>query len=260
MYHGQRYSTCYITLNTGKSYRGSVVWSNSDIDMAIIKINEKKLPFATLGDADSIQVGESVYAIGNPIGFEFQRTVTSGIVSALNRTIKLEENGEEVYMEDLIQTDATINPGNSGGPLLNIKGEVVGINTIKITSAEAMGFAVPINVVKPVIQSFIQTGKFQEANLGIFAYDKNVIPYINQTISTSKSESGIYVASVILNSTAAKAGIKKGDIITAMDEKNLERMCELREYIYTKKPNDEVILKIKRGNRKLQLKVNLESK
>lgn len=260
MSHGQKYSTCYITLNTGKSYRGSVVWSNTDIDMAIIKINEKKLPFATLGDADTMKVGESVYAIGNPIGFEFQRTVTSGIISALNRTIKLEENGEEVYMEDLIQTDATINPGNSGGPLLNMRGEVVGVNTIKITSAEAMGFAVPINVVKPVIQSFVQTGKFEEANLGIFAYDKNVIPYINQTISTTKNQSGIYVASVIFNSAAEKAGVKKGDIITAIDEKKLGRMCELRSYIYTKKPNEEVTLTIKRGGRQLQLKVKLERK
>ena len=110
---GKRYSTCYITANSGQTYNGTVVWSNSDIDMAIIKIKEKNLKYATLGDSDDIKVGESVYAIGNPIGFEFQRTVTSGIVSALNRTIKLQENGEETYMEDLIQTDATINPGNS---------------------------------------------------------------------------------------------------------------------------------------------------
>ncbi len=260
MYHGQKYSTCYITLNTGKNYEGSVVWSNTDIDMAIIKINEKKLPYATLGDSDNIQVGENVYAIGNPIGYEFQRTVTSGIVSALNRTIKLEENGEETYMEDLIQTDATINPGNSGGPLINIKGEVVGINTIKITSAESMGFAVPINVVKPVIESFSKTGKFSEASLGIFAYDKNVIPYINENINTTKTQSGIYVANVIRNSTAEKAGIKDGDIILSIDNKSLERMCELRGYIYTKQPNDEVILKILRGNRQMEITLKLDRK
>ena len=95
------------------------------IILVIIKINEKKLNYASLGDSDAISVGESVYAIGNPIGYEFQRTVTSGIISALDRTIRLEENGEETYMEDLIQTDATINLGNSGGPLINIDGEVV---------------------------------------------------------------------------------------------------------------------------------------
>lgn len=206
---GKKYSTCYITLSTGKSYKGSVVWSNTDIDMALIKINEKNLTYATLGDSDNIEVGENVYAIGNPIGFEFQRTVTSGIISALNRTIKLEENGEEIYMEDLIQTDATINPGNSGGPLINIKGEVIGINTIKITSAEGIGFAVPINSVKSVIDSFIKTGKFSEASLGIFAYDKNVIPYISDTVNTMKTTTGIYVAKVNQKSNAEKAGIKE---------------------------------------------------
>lgn len=110
---GKKHSSCYITLNTGNSVKGTVVWSNSDIDMAIIKISEKNLPYVTLGNSDEIKVGEKVYAIGNPIGYEFQRTVTSGIISALNRTIKFEENSQEKYMEDLIQTDATINPGNS---------------------------------------------------------------------------------------------------------------------------------------------------
>lgn len=162
---GKKNSTCYITVNTGKTYTGTVVWSNSDIDMAIIKINEKKLTYAKLGDSDQIAVGETVYAIGNPIGYEFQRTVTSGIISAKDRTIKLEENGEDIYMEDLIQTDATINPGNSGGPLINSEGEVIGINSIKITSAEGIGFAVPINTIKSVIESFSKTGKFEEARL-----------------------------------------------------------------------------------------------
>lgn len=162
---GRKNSTCYITLNTGKTYTGTVVWSNSDVDMAMIKINEKKLNYAILGDSDKVDVGQTVYAIGNPIGYEFQRTVTSGIISAKDRTIKLEENGQDVYMEDLIQTDATINPGNSGGPLINSNGEVIGINSVKITSAEGIGFAVPINTIKSVIESFNKTGKFEEARL-----------------------------------------------------------------------------------------------
>ena len=133
--------------------------------MSIIKINAKKLKCANLGDSDKTVVGQSVYAIGNPIGYEFQRTVTSGIISGKDRTIKLEENGQEVYMEDLIQTDATINPGNSGGPLINNSGEVIGINSVKITSAEGIGFAVPINSVKSVIDSFKNENKFEEARL-----------------------------------------------------------------------------------------------
>ena len=147
---GEKYSKCYVTLVDGKTYDGSVVWSNTDIDMAIVKINQKNLQTATLGDSDDIKVGETVYAIGNPIGYEFQRTVTSGIISAVNRTIKFEEEGEESYMEDLIQTDATINPGNSGGPLVNSNGQVIGINGVKITSAEGISFAIPINSVKSV--------------------------------------------------------------------------------------------------------------
>lgn len=105
---GDKYSNCYITLENGKSYNGDVVWADSDIDLAIIKINMKNLPYIELSDSDNINIGEPVYAIGNPIGYEFQRTVTAGIISGINRTIKLEE--EETYMEDLIQTDATINP------------------------------------------------------------------------------------------------------------------------------------------------------
>lgn len=122
---GGKYSNCYVTLKNGKNYNASVVWSDSDIDLSIIKINASGLFFAKLGDSDTIKIAEKVYAIGNPIGFEFQRTVTSGIVSALDRTIKIEEENKTSYMEDLIQTDATINPGNSGGPLINSNGEVI---------------------------------------------------------------------------------------------------------------------------------------
>ena len=249
---GTKNSTCYITLSNGQTYTGTVEWSNSDIDMAIIKINEKKLKYASLGDSDKISVGESVYAIGNPIGYEFQRTVTSGIISAKDRTIKLEENGQDVYMEDLIQTDATINPGNSGGPLLNSYGEVIGINSVKITSAEGIGFAVPINIVKTVIESFTKTGKFNEARLGVYAYDKNVMQYMK-----SESKEGIYITKVVESTVAETAGIKEGDIILSIDNQELKRMCELRMYIYTKKPQDEVTLKILRNNRAIEIKTNL---
>lgn len=252
---GKKNSTCYITMNTSKTYTGTVVWSNSDIDMAIIKINEKKLTYATLGNSDDTQVGQTVYAIGNPIGYEFQRTVTSGIISAKDRTIKLEENGEDVYMEDLIQTDATINPGNSGGPLINSNGEVIGINSVKITSAEGIGFAVPINTVKSVIESFSKTGKFDEARLGVYAYDTNTMQYMK-----AQSDTGVYITRVVQKTAAEKSGIKEGDIILSIDEQKLERMCELRRYIYTKKPKDEITLKILRNSREMEIKVVLEKR
>ena len=254
---GEKYSKCYVTLANGKTYDGSVVWSNTDIDMAIVKINQNNLKTAILGDSDNIKVGETVYAIGNPIGYEFQRTVTSGIISALNRTIKFEEDGKETYMEDLIQTDATINPGNSGGPLINLDGEVIGINGVKITTAEGISFAIPINIVKSIITSFETTGKFEEASLGVFAFDKNVLRYIDENLTLHE---GIYVAKVNANSSAKEAGLKNADIILSIDGNKLERMCDLREYIYTKKPGDKVILKVQRNFRQIEIVADLKKK
>ncbi len=254
---GEKYSKCYVTLVNGETYDGSVVWSNTDIDMAIVKINQSNLQVATLGDSDDIKVGETVYAIGNPIGFEFQRTVTSGIISAVNRTIKFTEDDEEIYMEDLIQTDATINPGNSGGPLVNASGQVIGINGVKITSAEGISFAIPINSVKEVIESFNIEGKFEEASLGVFAFDKNVLGYLDEDLQFSK---GIYIAKVNTNSAASEAGLQTGDIILSIDGNELERMCDLRCYIYTKKPGDTVTLKIQRNNKEIEVEAVLKKK
>ena len=183
---------------------------------------------------------------GNPIGFEFRRTVTAGIISAKNRTIKIEEKDKSSYMTDLIQTDATINPGNSGGPLIYPNGDVIGINTIKITTAEGIGFAVPINIVKPIIESFKQTGNFEEATIGIYAYDKEVTPYLSNNL-INKFNKGIYVAQITPNGPADNTDLKEADIITSIDNIELNTMNDLREYIYTKKPNDSVTLKIIRG-------------
>ena len=233
---GSKYSKCYVTLENGNNYSGTVVWSDSSIDLSIVKIEANDLKYITLGDSDNVKIGETVYAIGNPIGFEFRRTVTSGIISAKNRTIKLEEEENTSYMTDLIQTDATINPGNSGGPLIYPNGEVIGINTVKISSAEGIGFAIPINIVKPIIESYKNTGNFQEAKIGVYAYDKEVIPYLENGISSNFQE-GIYATEVIKNGPAESAGIKEGDIITQVDETKLNTMNDLREYIYTKQPN-----------------------
>lgn len=251
---GPKNSTCYVTMEDGKNYNAFVVWSDSNLDLSIIKINMKCINYAKLGDSNLVKVGESVYAIGNPIGFEFQKTVTSGIVSALNRTIKFKENEKEIYMSNLIQTDATINPGNSGGPLINNNGEIIGINTVKITSAEGIGFAVPINVVKPIIKKLESEGKFEEASIGIFAYDKNVIPYLNSNI---KFDTGIYVAQISMDSSAYKSGLQIGDVITKIDNTALEKMCDLREYIYGKNIGDNVNLTILRNNREIQIGVKL---
>ena len=254
---GAKYNTCYVTLENGKTYNATVLWSDSNLDLSIIKINMKSLSYATLGDSNNIKVGQSVYAIGNPIGFQFQRTVTSGIISAKERTIKFEENGEEIYMSDLIQTDAVINPGNSGGPLINTVGQVIGITTVKINSADGIGFAVPINIIKPIIDKYIKNDNFEEATIGIFAYDKEVIPYINNILEFN---SGIYIEQIIKNSPAEKAELKVGDIITKIDGIEINKMSELKEYIYTKNPNDEIILNIQRNKNNMEIKIKLAKK
>lgn len=258
---GEKNSTCYVTLESGKTYKASVVWANVDLDLSIIKINVNNLDYLILGDSDKIKIAEQVYAIGNPIGFEFQRTVTSGIISGLNRTIKIEEDDKTSYMEDLIQTDATINPGNSGGPLINKNGEVLGINSVKITSAEGIGFAIPINIIKPIIEQLVSNGEYITPTLGMFAYDKDIVPYINQELTQNiKLDTGIYVANVIRNSPAEMSGMKRGDILLEIDGIKLEKMSELRTYIYSKKVGEKVNIKYIRGNKEYQISITLAKK
>ena len=254
---GNKYSNCYVTLDNSKSYTGIVEWADKDLDLALVKINAIDLECANLGNSENIKIGQEIYAIGNPIGFEFQRTVTHGIISGLNRTIKLTDEEQEAYMEDLIQTDATINNGNSGGPLINKKGEVIGVSTVKISDAEAIGFAMPINIVKPVIESFEKKGSFDEAYLGVFAYDKEVIPYLNFNINF---ESGVYVAAISKDGPASKTGLKIGDVITKIDDKEINKMSELRSYIYTKKPGEEINLTVLRNNKEYVQSIALGKK
>lgn len=251
---GNKYSTCYVTAENGDIYSGNVVWADSDLDLAILKINVKGLKYLELGDSDSVKLGQEVCAIGNPIGIEFQRTVTSGIISGLDRTIKIDDENGESYMEDLIQTDASINSGNSGGPLISKDGKVIGINSIKITSAEGIGFAIPINIIKPIIESYIQNGKFEEAYLGIFAYDTEVNKYLNSSLDFNN---GIYVVKISTDGPAVRSGLKVGDIITKIDEREINKMSELRNYIYTKSPGDKVNLTINRNNKEYVVEITL---
>lgn len=147
--------------------------------------------------------------------------------------------------------------GNSGGPLINQNGELIGINTVKIASAEGIGFAVPINVVKPILQKLESQGKFEEASIGIFAYDKNVIPYLNSNL---KFDKGIYVAQISLDSPAHKTDLKIGDVITKIDNIQIDKMCDLREYIYTKNVGDIVSLTVLRNNKEDNIQVKLSKK
>ena len=264
---GGKYCNCFVTLESGKVYDGTVIWSDSNLDLSIIKISANGLEYINLGDSDNINLADEVYAIGNPIGIEFQRTITKGIISGINRTIKISETENSgTYMEDLIQTDATINEGNSGGPLVNIYGELIGINTVKISNAEGIGFAVPINIIKPILEKLISTGKFEEAYLGIYGYDKEVIPYLNYRDKLGISgginskfsiESGIYVASIQTDGPLFNSELQIGDIINSIDGITINKMNDLRKYIYTKNPGDIVKLIIDRSGQYKEIDVAL---
>ena len=244
-----------VNLENGETAQGKVIWCDENVDLAVVKIDKKNLVPAKIGNSDNLKIGEEVLAIGNPLGVEFQRTTTKGIVSGLNRTLQFEENGNTVLMEDLIQTDASINTGNSGGPLINLSGEVVGINTVKITSAEGMGFAVPIDIVLPILNKIENGKKIKEAKLGMFVYDKEIVKYMK---SNKNIEKGLYVTDVSKLGAADKAGIRKGDVLISVDGVELDKVTDLRRYIYEKEVGDTVSFIINRNNRIENLKVELK--
>ncbi len=248
---GNKYSNCFVTIEDGTTYNGNVVWADNNIDLAIVKILSNNLDYIELADSDNINLADEVYAIGNPIGLEFQRTVTKGIISGINRTIKVDN---ENYMEDLIQTDATINEGNSGGALINKKGELIGINTVKISDAEGIGFAVPINIIKPILEKLNTTGKFEEAYLGIYGYDKEVIPYLESNLNI---DSGVFIATILKDGALFNKGIIVGDIITKIDGNEINKMNDLKKYIYTKNPKEKVKLTIRRKDKEFETEIIL---
>lgn len=239
-----------ISIFDGRELKGKVVWTDESLDLAVLKITGDNLTVAPLGDSKMLTVGDPAIAIGNPLGLTFQRTVTSGIISAINRTIG-ESDG--IFMEDLLQTDASINPGNSGGPLINISGEVIGINTVKVTSAEGMGFAIPINIVKPILKSIEEKGVFVTPIIGIQGIDKQMAGFV----PSIKVQNGIYVYQVKGGSPADLQGIKKGDIILSVNGTSVNTMVEFRSNLYSIGVGNLVTLKIK-GSDKKQRDINIK--
>ena len=227
-----------VTLSDGREFTGEVIGSDMSSDMAIVKIQADHLPTVTLGNSDELRVGEIVIAIGNPYGL--QQTVTMGVVSAKGRSIFAGIEGH-VY-KNFIQTDAAINPGNSGGPLLNIKGEVVGINTAIIPFAQGIGFAIPINIAKRNIDDLINLGKVRRSWLGV--YIQEVTPEIAEQFKLPKAK-GVLVSQVIKDSPAEKVGIKRGDIIAKVNDEEVNSPEELQDKIRDidigKKANIEIM-------------------
>jgi serine protease Do len=214
-----------VTLSDGREFDGEVIGSDVTSDMAIVKIKADHLPTVTLGNSEELRVGEIVIAIGNPYGL--QQTVTMGVVSAKGRSIPAGVEGQ-IY-RNFIQTDTAINPGNSGGPLLNIKGEVVGINTAIIPYAQGIGFAIPVNIAKKNIDDLINLGKVRRSWLGV--YIQEVTPEIAKQFGLPEDAKGVLVGDVVKDSPAEESGIKRGDIIIKVNDEEVYSPGELQDKI-----------------------------
>jgi len=232
-----------VTLSDGREFDGEVIGSDVTSDMAIVKIKADHLPTVTLGNSDKLRVGEIVIAIGNPYGL--QQTVTMGVVSAKGRSIPTGIEGH-IY-RNFIQTDTAINPGNSGGPLLNIKGEVVGINTAIIPYAQGIGFAIPINMAKRNIDDLINLGKVRRSWLGV--YIQEVTPEIAEQFGLPEDAKGVLVGDVIKDSPAEEAGIKRGDIITKVNDEEVNSPGELQDKIRDIDISDKANIEIMRDGK-----------
>ena len=239
-----------VTFNNGKEYKAKIVNYDANADLAMIRLQEKvDVPgVATLGDSDLLQAGQEVIAIGNPLGKEFVGTVTKGIISASSRELQNQDGSTSVY----IQTDAAINPGNSGGPLINANGEVIGINSAKIseTGVEGIGFSIPINTVKEKIGALSK----QALTLGISIRDLD-----KDTAKANNLVEGIYVANVVDYSPAEKAGIQAGDVIVGFNGKSIKTSTELSEEKSKLNEGDKVKVVVNRSGKEITLEITMAS-
>src|SRR6056297_979026 len=243
-----------VLFSDGTTSSAEVLWFESLLDLAIIKVERTNLKAAELGDSDSLVVGEPVVAIGNPLSLDLDRTVTSGIVSGLDRTLRL-ENSE---IEPLIQTDASINPGNSGGPLLNAQGQIVGINTAKMVSAEGLGFSIPINEAKPILNKVVSGENIEEVYIGITGVDLET--YEERLNVDLSPEYGVVIVEVVKDSPAEEAGIKAGDIIQNIDGYRIENMNNIIRKLYEYNKGDTVEIEIIRDSEEIDIELEFEEK
>jgi serine protease Do len=237
-----------VVLNNNKRYFAKIIGTDPSTDLALIKINENNLPFVPYGDSDRIIQGEWVLAIGNP--FDLNSTVTAGIVSAKARNMGILRDKNNLQIESFIQTDAAINPGNSGGALINLEGELVGINTaIATTTGTYAGysFAIPVNLVKKVMDDLLEFGQVQRGLLGIRIVDMDAS--LAENIGADITQ-GVYVNSINQGSAAEEAGIKRGDIIIAINGNAINSVSELQEIVARNRPGKEVEVEYNRNGTK----------
>jgi S1-C subfamily serine protease len=245
-----------VTLNDKRKYTAKVIGKDPATDLALLKIDEKSLPYLPYGNSDEVRLGEWVLAVGNP--FNLTSTVTAGIVSAKGRNIQL--LNEEFAVESFIQTDAAVNPGNSGGALVNTNGELVGINSaIASTTGSYAGyaFAIPVNLARKVVDDLLEFGEVQRAFIGVSIRD------IDQRLSEEKKisvQKGVYVNGLTQGGGAEKAGLKEGDIIYKLNDVPVNTMSELQEQVARHRPGDKIDVHVRRGDQTLAYAVVLNNK
>ena len=254
-------STLTVTLNDGRVFEGTVYGIDTLTDLAIVRIDGTELPTAPIGSSDNLKPGQLAIAIGNPLGYE--NTVTTGIVSGLGRQITASDanqTSDPDTLRNLIQTDAAINPGNSGGPLVNSAGQVIGINTAVSTTAQGLGFAIPIEVARPIMDQALAGEPLARPYIGVW-----YMP-INPALAESEdlpSEYGAYIATaggqdpVISGSPADAAGLQAGDVIVAVEDQQLSAEADLSMALLPYAPGDTITLRILRGNSVRELEVTL---
>lgn len=241
-----------VALPTGEKVEAKVLGADPFADLAVLEIDGSKVTtVAELGDSSTLQVGEPAIAIGNPLGMKFSRTVTQGIISSLERSMPMDfnEDGQDDWELDVLQTDAAINPGNSGGALVNIQGQVIGINTLKISKAgvEGLGFALPINDVKVIVSELMEKGKLERAYLGVQPFDLTNVPRVHwkETLNLpDEVKAGVVVQGEVGKfSPAGQVGLRQYDVIVKMDNKDIANGAQLRKFLtLNKKPGDTVVI------------------
>lgn len=241
-----------VTLIDNQEFDARLIGADKKSDLAVIKIDsDKPLPFVEMGRSDDLMIGETVLAIGNPFGL--QHTVTTGIISALNRSV---ETAENVVYHDFIQVDASINPGNSGGPLLNIKGSLIGVNTAIYQKAEGIGFAIPIENAKRIVNDLISYGKVRRGWLGVSV--QNMTPELVRYFKLDRAK-GVLVTRVFPASPARKAGIKQGDVILELNNREIRNKLEYQQRIGAFSVENPVAFTILRDGRKKNVRLKIKS-
>ena len=255
-----------VTLDDGSKAEAQLVGSDIWTDLAVISISSKGIDtVAQFGDSEVLKQGETVIAIGNPLGLDFYGSVTTGVISGKDRSVPvdLNQDGVEDWSTDVLQTDAAINAGNSGGALINIAGELVGINSMKIaeSSVEGLGFAIPINSAIPVIEELEKSGQVQRPTMGVSLVDLSEVPsyYQQQTLQIpDEVTSGVVISQVVRGSAAEKAGLKQYDVIVEMDGKKIENAIDLRKHLYNETEiGDTLQMKVYRQGQLVEVQLKL---